>query len=64
MFYRFFPDFHHDQSATKTVFFLAGFVTAAWAAIIPFVKANVQISDGVVFRRGFNFLGDAVKSPH
>ncbi|MGR3807261.1 MFS transporter [Pasteurella testudinis] len=48
LFSRFLPDFHHEQPATKAVFFLAGFITAAWAAIIPFVKANVQISDGTM----------------
>nr|QIH44536.1 MFS transporter [Vibrio ziniensis] len=30
------------------MFFGAGFITAAWAAIIPFVKTNVQISDGIM----------------
>ncbi len=37
-----------DRVATRSMFFAAGFITAAWAAIIPFVKTNVQISDGVM----------------
>lgn len=37
-----------DRLATKAMFFGAGFITAAWAAIIPFVKTNVQISDGTI----------------
>ncbi|MFV0447825.1 MAG: MFS transporter [Vibrio sp.] len=37
-----------DRIATRSMFFGAGFITAAWAAIIPFVKTNVQISDGVM----------------
>ncbi len=37
-----------DRIATRSMFFAAGFITAAWAAIIPFVKTNVQISDGVM----------------
>jgi predicted MFS family arabinose efflux permease len=39
---------HLDRVATRSAFFSAGFVTAAWAAIIPFVKSNVQISDGTM----------------
>ncbi|WP_246201172.1 MFS transporter [Vibrio ziniensis] len=37
-----------DRIATRSMFFGAGFITAAWAAIIPFVKTNVQISDGIM----------------
>lgn len=34
--------------ATRIMFLSAGMITAAWASIIPFVKYNVQISDGVI----------------
>lgn len=34
--------------ATRVMFLSAGMITAAWASIIPFVKYNVQISDGVI----------------
>ncbi|PJC86839.1 MFS transporter [Vibrio sp. HA2012] len=42
------PRAHLDRIATRSAFFGTGFVTAAWAAIIPFVKLNVQISDGTM----------------
>lgn len=34
--------------ATRMIFLSAGFITAAWAALIPFVKTNVQINDGMM----------------
>ncbi|WP_440903729.1 MFS transporter [Catenovulum sp. SX2] len=37
-----------DRIATKATFFSAGFITAAWAAIIPFIKAQVGINDAVM----------------
>lgn len=39
---------HFDRLATRATFFCSGFATAAWASIIPFVKLNVQISDGTM----------------
>ncbi len=36
------------RTATRIMFLSAGMITAAWASIIPYVKYNVQISDGVI----------------
>jgi len=35
-----------EQRATRMVFFMAGFATAAWAALVPFAKYNTGVSDG------------------
>lgn len=37
-----------EQRATRTVFFMAGFATAAWAALVPFAKYNTGVSDGTL----------------
>ncbi|WP_419570165.1 MFS transporter [Rheinheimera sp.] len=34
--------------ATRILFFCSGFATAAWAAIIPLVKANAAVSEGTL----------------
>jgi MFS family permease len=46
-------DIHHSalagqRSATKIMFFLAGFATAAWAALVPFAKLNTAAHDGTL----------------
>ena len=38
----------HEQRATRMVFFMAGFATAAWAALVPFAKYNTGVSDGTL----------------
>ncbi len=37
-----------QKRATRIAFFSAGFITAAWAAIIPFIKINLAIGDGTM----------------
>lgn len=37
-----------EQRATRTMFFLTGFATAVWAALVPFAKLNSQINDGTL----------------
>jgi predicted MFS family arabinose efflux permease len=37
-----------EQTATRIVFFLAGFGMAAWAPLVPFAKARTGINDGVL----------------
>lgn len=37
-----------EQRATRIVFFLAGFGSSAWAALVPFAKALADISDGAL----------------
>lgn len=37
-----------EQRATRMVFFMAGFATAAWAALVPFAKYNTGVSDGTL----------------
>ncbi|SEP95076.1 Predicted arabinose efflux permease, MFS family [Faunimonas pinastri] len=37
-----------EQFATRTVFFIPGFAGAAWAALVPFAKARLGISDGTL----------------
>lgn len=39
---------HIDRVATRAMFFCAGFITAAWAALIPYVKGHISISDGTM----------------
>ncbi|WP_312055683.1 MFS transporter [Pantoea brenneri] len=34
--------------ATRVVFFLAGFVTATWAVIVPFARANTGVNEAVL----------------
>jgi fucose permease len=38
--------FPSPQAATRVVFFLSGVCVAAWAPLIPFVKARFELSDG------------------
>ncbi|WP_318356636.1 MFS transporter [Enterobacter sp.] len=38
----------NEQRATRMVFFMAGFATAAWAALVPFAKYNTGVSDGTL----------------
>ncbi len=37
-----------ERVATRIVFFIAGFGMAAWAPLVPFAKARITISDGVL----------------
>lgn len=37
-----------EQRATRIVFFIAGFGMAAWAPLVPFAKARIVMSDGVL----------------
>lgn len=39
---------HRRQIATRAIFFLAGLGMAAWAPLIPFVKARLGIDDGAL----------------
>ena len=39
---------HRQQIATRAIFFLAGLGMAAWAPLIPFVKARLAIDDGTL----------------
>lgn len=39
---------HRRQIATRAIFFLAGLGVAAWAPLIPFVKARLGIDDGAL----------------
>src|SRR5918992_5343552 len=44
----------HARAATTLIFFLTGFVYAAWATRIPAVKADLGLSDGAL---GLAILG-------
>ena len=37
-----------EQLSTRIAFFIAGFVMAAWAPLVPFAKARAAIDDGVL----------------
>lgn len=37
-----------EQMATRALFFVAGFASAAWAALVPFAKLNTRVNDGVL----------------
>ncbi len=37
-----------EQRATRIVFFITGFGSSAWAALVPFAKARADISDGAL----------------
>jgi fucose permease len=37
-----------EQLSTRVVFFIAGFVMAAWAPLVPYAKARAAIDDGVL----------------
>ncbi|HEI9845571.1 MFS transporter [Morganella morganii] len=37
-----------EQMATRALFFVAGFASAAWAALVPFAKLNTGVNDGVL----------------
>lgn len=37
-----------QQHATRLIFLLSGFVMAAWAPLVPFVKLRLDISDGTL----------------
>ena len=34
-----------EQTATRVMFFVTGFATAAWAALVPFAKGNTGVND-------------------
>ena len=42
------PRERREQLSTRLVFFIAGFVMAAWAPLVPFAKARAAIDDGVL----------------
>ena len=42
------PPGKREQTATRAMFFAAGFATAAWAALIPFAKSNTGVGDGAL----------------
>ncbi|TLU72554.1 MFS transporter [Lichenicoccus roseus] len=37
-----------EQRATRLVFFVTGFASAAWAALVPFAKARAGLTDGTL----------------
>ncbi|ACT06727.1 major facilitator superfamily MFS_1 [Dickeya chrysanthemi Ech1591] len=37
-----------EQRATRVMFFLAGFATAVWAALVPFARLNTGVDDGTL----------------
>lgn len=37
-----------EQISTRIIFFIAGFVTAAWAALVPYVKVNTGANDATL----------------
>src|SRR3954447_12974048 len=37
-----------EQVSTRIAFFIAGFVMAAWAPLVPFAKARAALNDGVL----------------
>ncbi|ENZ0347893.1 MFS transporter [Morganella morganii] len=37
-----------EQMATRALFFVAGFASAAWAALVPFAKLNTGVNDGIL----------------
>ncbi|BDH45952.1 MFS transporter [Salmonella enterica subsp. enterica serovar Choleraesuis] len=38
----------YSQHATRVMFFIAGFATAAWAALVPFARLNTGVNDGTL----------------
>ncbi|MBP8227162.1 MAG: MFS transporter [Pararheinheimera sp.] len=42
------PDNGNEVLSTKVMFFCSGLATAAWAGIIPIIKANTGIDDGTL----------------
>jgi MFS family permease len=42
------PRERREQLSTRIAFFIAGFVMAAWAPLVPFAKARAAIDDGVL----------------
>ena len=42
------PPGQREQTATRAMFFAAGFATAAWAALIPFAKSNTGVGGGAL----------------
>ena len=42
------PDNGNEVVSTKAMFFCSGLATAAWAGIIPIIKANTGIDDGTL----------------
>ena len=37
-----------EQISTRIIFFIAGFATAAWAALVPYVKLNTGANDATL----------------
>lgn len=37
-----------EQRATRVMFFLAGFGTSVWAALVPFARLNTAVDDGML----------------
>jgi len=42
------PRERREQLSTRIAFFIAGFVMAAWAPLVPFAKARAAIDDGML----------------
>lgn len=42
------PPAKKEQLATRIIFFIAGFATASWAALVPFVKTNTSANDAML----------------
>lgn len=42
------PPAKKEQVATRIIFFIAGFATASWAALVPFVKTNTGANDAML----------------
>ncbi|MEX9756381.1 MFS transporter [Providencia vermicola] len=42
------PPAKKEQIATRIIFFISGFATASWAAIVPFVKINTGANDATL----------------
>jgi len=38
----------NEKTATRTIFFVAGLVTATWAVIVPFARFNTGVNEGVL----------------
>lgn len=43
-----FPSARFQQHATRTAFFIPGFVIASWAPLVPFAKTRIGLDDGML----------------
>ena len=42
------PSARFQQHATRTAFFIPGFVIASWAPLVPFAKTRIGLDDGML----------------